>query len=264
MRARSGENPLRAFHFFLGVNLTSSYHCRLLCLVVQLVLGFAFAHAGSFSVSPVRIELTARRPYMVLQITNHSSEGKTIQVQVMSWSYDGEKDVFTRTDHILLNPPIFTVGPGQKQSMRLGMRRTNLEATAEVAYRVILEEVPKPPPPGFQGLQTLLRISIPVFVQPVVPVLPKLIWQLRRTPQGGLQLSATNEGSAHIQFRTLRLSVAEGADASFHHKLSDYLLPGQTRTWSIPSSGIQVAPRFWLAGDTDAGEIHEVLVPTGL
>ena len=234
---------------------------RLAFLMATLLTLPTVARAGSFSVSPVRIDLSARHPNVVLQIANHSSEATTIQVHVMSWSFAGEKDLYTRSDQVLLNPPIFTVGPNQKQSMRLGLRVPSLNPT-EVAYRVILEEVPNRPPPGFSGLRTLLRISIPVFVPPLGPVTSKLVWQARRTAEGGLEIIAVNQGNTHVLIRGLHLSPGEAAPPSFNQSQPEYLLPGQTRTWSTHVPDLHDTPRIWVAGKTDAGEINEVLVAT--
>ena len=232
---------------------------RLVLLLSTLLMLPTAARAGSFSVSPVRVDLSARHPHIVLQIANHNSEPATIQVHVVSWSFAGEKDLYTRSDQVLLNPPIFTVGPNQKQSMRLGLRAPSLNP-AETAYRVILEEVPNRPPPGFSGLRTLLRISIPVFVPPLGPVTSKLVWQARRTAEGGLEITAANQGNTHVLIRALQLSPGETAPPSFLLSQPEYLLPGQARTWSAHVRDVRDNSRIWVAAKTDAGEINEVLV----
>ena len=61
----------------------------LLRSVVFGLAGMAFAGsvpAGSFQVSPVRIELAAARSTTVLRVTNTGEEAVTVQAEVRSWS----------------------------------------------------------------------------------------------------------------------------------------------------------------------------------
>ena len=70
------------------------------------------------------------------------------------------------TDDIILNPPVFTVAPGKTRFMRLGLRTAN-HGTAELTYRLILQEVPKAEGPSDgAAVRTILRISIPIFAVP--------------------------------------------------------------------------------------------------
>jgi CBS domain containing-hemolysin-like protein len=41
----------------------------------------------------------------------------------------------------------------------------------EIAYRLVLDEIPPPPEPGFKGLQVALKINFPIFVQPLTEAL---------------------------------------------------------------------------------------------
>src|SRR5438309_668171 len=74
--------------------------------------------AGSFSLSPVRVELSAARPSMVIQISNLGDETITLQTQLLAWGFDGNHDTYRETDDVVLNPPIFRLEPHQKQMVR--------------------------------------------------------------------------------------------------------------------------------------------------
>ena len=236
---------------------------RIAYLLLPAIACGASVYAGSFSVNPVRIELTAARPNALVQIANLSDEPTIIQVHVVSWRSDNNNEsVYLPTDDVLVNPPIFTVDPRQKQFMRLGLRRP-ASAPAEASYRLIVEEVPKPPAPGFVGLQTVLRISIPIFLKPVTPVSPKLAWRVDYTNRDSVRLTAMNQGNAHIQITGLELTPVGANRTPIKTSVLDYLLPNQARTWIIESARISGLVQIRLTAHTDAGNIYEVLVPNG-
>ncbi len=225
---------------------------RIAYLLLPAIACGVSVYAGSFSVNPVRIELTAARPNALVQIANLSDEPTTIQVHVVSWRSDNNNEsVYLPTDDVLVNPPIFTIDPRQKQFMRLGLRRP-ASAPAEASYRLIVEEVPKPPASGFVGLQTVLRISIPIFLKPATPVSPKLAWRVDYTNR-----------NAHIQITGLELTPVGANRTPIKTSVLDYLLPNQARTWIIESARISGPVQIRLTAHTDAGNIYEVLVPNG-
>lgn len=216
--------------------------------------------ATTFSVSPVRIDLSAQRRSAALRVTNLSDHSTTIQAHVVTWQLQDNKAVYADTDDVLLNPPIFTLQARETQFMRLGLRSPN-ESLTEAAYRLILEEVPKPPEPGFTGLQTVLRISIPIFAQPLETVSPQIVWQAERSSDGSLRITASNHGKAHIQIKKLAVTEAEPGDTAFRTSTLTYLLPNQSQTWTIADQTGRNAARVRIDAVTDAGEIHEVLAP---
>ncbi|SRR5581483_684537 len=233
---------------------------RIAGVALLTVVGGTLANAGTFSVNPVRIDFSPQRPTAIVQVANLTNEPATVQVHVVRWTFDHDHEVYLPTDEVLLNPPIFTLRPNQKQVMRLGLRQPNSSST-EVAYRLILEEVPKRPAPGFVGLQTVLRISIPVFAQPAGRVAPSVVWLAERTTSGALKITASNRGNAHIRIRELQVAT-KGTDHPTVSKMApEYLLPGQSQTWTIEDKEFRDVPQIALIARTDTGEIDEVLGP---
>jgi fimbrial chaperone protein len=212
---------------------------------------------GTFIVSPVRIEISLKRPFTLVQVSNLSDEPTLIQTHVVSWAVRDNQDVYARTDEILLNPPIFTVEPHQKQFIRLGMIRPINEA-GEIAYRLILEEVPRPPLPGFSGLRTVLRISVPIFYNAGKPARPQIAWQAGPA-QSGLRITALNQGGAHVQIKSLEIVPDAPDQAPLRKACSEYVLPGQFRTWMIDQEQLRAASRLKLIAVTDSGELHAIL-----
>jgi fimbrial chaperone protein len=218
----------------------------------------ATSWSGTFTVNPVRIQVSTARPNAILQITNRDDQPVTLQAHVLRWDLDGQKDVYADSDDVMLNPPIATVGPHQTQFIRLGLRHP-LEGTEERTYRLIVEEVPPPPKPDFRGVQTILRISIPIFVVPKTAVATQVNWQAVRTNDSRLRLIATNHGGAHVQVKALEVSSADSGDNYLKGVPPTYLLPTQQREWLIDDKRTLTAKRIKILAVTDAGVLHEIV-----
>jgi len=225
----------------------------LLCLLSTRLSG------ATFGINPVRIDLSAARPNAVIQIDNMSDDRVLLQAHVVTWSFTGATDQYVDTDDVLLNPPIFVLEPHQKQFVRLGLRHVN-ESDVERTYRLILEQVPEKPKPGFFGLTTILRISVPVFAVPRTKVSPRVSWHAERTGTG-IKIIAVNHGTAHIQLRQFELSDGDSQSAGLSKNMTDYLLPGQTKVWEFNDAVIMQAREVGFKAKTDAGDIHEALIP---
>jgi len=215
--------------------------------------------AGSYTVKPVRIELSACQLRTTFQIQNLGDEPTTIQAHVVAWRANGAEEVLTDNDEILLNPPIFTVLAGHQQFVRLGLRHRPPD-TREGTYRLILEEVPPPPKPGFNGLTTLLKMSVPIFVQARVPS-PQLAWMLQRTSDQEVKLSVQNSGNAHVQIRKLAVTAGEASEPGFVQVATTYVLQNARKEWVIRNQQLAGAGRLLLEAQTDNGEIRADLVP---
>jgi fimbrial chaperone protein len=217
--------------------------------------------ASSFSVMPVRVELSPGKLNSVLRVNNAGDESLMMQVSVLRWTTDGEKDLYSPVDDILLNPPVFNVPAHATQILRLGLRKSNVTQD-ELAYRLIVAEVPKPLPPGFLGLRTIVRVSIPIFIKTPAPAAAQLSWEATRDADGVLILTAVNHGHAHIQIRAM--DVVSGQPAERYSKsLSDYLLPGQKHEWKFDEPQLRGSLQIDLTAKTDTEDVHANLAVAG-
>jgi fimbrial chaperone protein len=231
---------------------------RLLKTVLTWSVGGLSLWAGSFKVSPVRIELSARRPHTTVAVTNLSKENTTIQVQVLRWMAKGSGEAYAETEDLLLNPPIFTLAPGQSQHMRLGLRKAH-GGSQEVSYRLIMEEIPRPSRPGVTGITTLLRISVPVFIRPATKAAPDLTWRLAALEDGKLKLSVENRGPVHVQLKRMGLSTREHPEPDRMENVAKYVLPGGSREWTIRDERLVRETVILVKTETDQGD-HSVSV----
>jgi fimbrial chaperone protein len=224
-----------------------------------LLAGGLSLQAGSYTVKPVRIELSARQLRTTIQIQNLADEPTTVQAHVVGWNANGAEEVLSDNDEILLNPPIFTVAAGHTQFLRLGLRHPQPDSR-EGTYRLILEEVPPPPSVKFSGVRTLLKISVPIFIKPRVSA-PQLAWTLQRTSDQEVRLSVQNRGNAHVQIRKLAVTSGEASEPGFVQGSTTYVLQNARKEWVIRSGQLAVATKLFLQAQTDNGEIREDLFP---
>lgn len=198
----------------------------------------ASVHAGSFTVNPVRIELSAATPSAVLQVENTQTLPVTIQLSTMAWSQPAGKDELKPSRDILATPQIFTLKPGATQIVRIGWLRKT-ESDQEASYRLLLDEILPPPAPDFKGLQVALRISLPVFIKPAGEANPRIVASIRSSDAQAMRLALTNLGKATAQLQGLTVHPnRESQQVLASHPSAVYVLPGQTRelSFSLPET----------------------------
>lgn len=219
------------------------------------------AWGASFSISPVRVELSPQDATVAVTVTNTSEESASIQLRVFSWRQEANQDRLEPTRDLIATPPLFTIPPGESQIVRLGLRRPP-QSNAEIAFRAIFEEIPGPPPP--QGAPTLrinLRISIPVFYSPREGLKSALSWTLARQQAGTLLLTVKNNGEASALLGDFALARTTDDPAFVQQKNFAYVLPGAERSFTLDAPA-PVAPEQKLILRTVLdGQRAEVEVP---
>jgi fimbrial chaperone protein len=231
----------------------------------MLVVIAPIAAAANFTVSPVRVELSAQRPVAALTVRNEmQDEPVVVQLRAVAWTQQDGQEIHVDTSDLLATPPIFTLEPGASQILRVGLRRP-VNGDQEAAYRLFVREVPPAPKPGFTGVVTALEMSIPLFARPRTPASPSLDWRLRSRPDGAYALLVRNDGNAHAQVANLVLSAPGAADPVGAYNGFAYLLPGQSREILLQRPAqAAAAPKdssLKLNAYTDAGDIEISLSP---
>jgi len=226
--------------------------------------GATVVNAANLGVNPVRVTLSDKQKMGTLTVRNDGAEPVPMQLEVLNWSQEEGNDVFTPTRELIVNPPIFTIPAGGSQLIRVGLRGAP-DAQRELTYRIIMQELPPPPDPDFNGTKMLMRVSLPVFVLPKIAAKPVLRWQAVRTSDGSLKISLNNDGNAHIQIINFSLSKPGSSQPWITQQASDYVLIGQSLDWVLPASADYSIPQsgasIKLFAETDAGDIEaEVLV----
>jgi fimbrial chaperone protein len=212
------------------------------------VILFAAAPAAAveLQVYPVRFVLEPAAPTATMTIRNRGTDDAALQLTLYAWSQVAGQDQLDPTRDVLANPALFLLKGGNDQLARFGLRVPVV--AVERSYRVIVQEVPRQR--ASNGLVTLLRMSIPIFVPPEKPV-TGVEWRLR-TGARGVELIVRNTGNVHVQIRGLKLTAA--GSPAVDKPLSVYVLPGSTVTFPFAfgrslATGVAVA----LSADTDQG-----------
>jgi len=198
--------------------------------------GTAPALAGSFSVTPMRVALSAAKPVAALEVHNDGAEASVVQLELVGWTQANNADVYAATAELLATPPILTLPPGGSRVVRIGLRRAP-DRDRELTYRLYIQEVAPPLTDAFQGMRMTLKVGVPVFVASVAKSKPQLQWRSVAGPDGAIKLTLTNSGNEHVKITDLELSQAEGARTSGVQKVSTYVLPGQSRDWLVKMDG---------------------------
>jgi len=212
------------------------------------------AAAGSFSVAPIRVEMTPGHQRGVFTLHNDAAIPVTVQVSTAAWTQQGGDDHYAPTHELIATPPVFVVAPDSNQIVRVALQREP-DAKRELAYRVFFQEVPQTVEKSFNGLQVALRVGVPVFVAPsAASATAALSWQIHQTAPTEYSIDAVNNGGAHLQVMDFTLELGPKAEA-VHVGGAHYVLPGCTMSWKLTlPTGTALAEPLRVRGLSDHGD----------
>lgn len=221
------------------------------------------AHAGDFSISPLRLDLSATSRTAAMTVRNGEREA-LVQAEVVLWEQVDGEDRLTTTRDLLVSPAVFTLPAKGSQLVRVALRGPPVDTTRELSYRLILQEVPQTANPEFTGLQVALRLSIPVFVANEGTTGAEITWSAAAASDG-LTLTAKNTGDVHTRIHGFSVAPAAGDAQPLVQPVGSYLLPGQARSWSLSQADASAATwrRVRLKVTTEDGESEIDLDATG-
>lgn len=206
------------------------------------------ARAADVSIMPVNVRLDRQNDRATVQVQNNGTESVTMQAEGISWTRQNGQDVDAPTSELLVNPPIFTLQPGQVQILRVGLRRVP-DLQLEATYRMVLREVPVPrASDGNQvtgAVRVLVALRVPVYVAPT-RVQRAEAWQVQRAGNGETVATVTNNGNVHLKVSELRLAGASGDNKVLAVQgAQSVIFPGEQRTFRLqtpasPPSTLQV------------------------
>jgi fimbrial chaperone protein len=226
------------------------------CVLALLLLTAESAHAGSFSVSPTRIELAPGQRTAVITVRNADTAPLTIQAQLVAWTQETGEESYADTRDILATPPVFTIPPNGEQVVRVALRKEP-DATLETAYRVFLQEIPGAKSAESNSLNIALRVGVPLFVSPAQQALGKLEWLATPQPDGKLHVEAMNTGTAHVQVTGFEVSLEGHAERIYVNQMK-YVLPGTHASWivDLPDGTTSVPATARVVGSSDRGNFE--------
>lgn len=218
------------------------------------VLLFAFtpgARAEGVQVTPIIQEIGRGESMAVYRIKNNGSREVSVEIQAQAWAQRDNERLLNETDHLMVVPAIATIASKSSQVVRIALDRDR--PNGELAYRVLFEELPGARPPGFFGLQTRLRIDVPLFFAPSSPA-SELQWRLRRDDESqGLLLTVVNNGNQHARFSGIKLDDPRG-EAVGTKGGPIYVLPGARQRWHFEDNELKVPGEWTLKTRSASGE----------
>jgi fimbrial chaperone protein len=218
------------------------------------------ASAGTFSLTPLRLELSPQAGTASITVRNEEDAPALVQAEALLWSQVVGDESLEPTTDVIVSPTVFTIPPKGSQLVRVALRR-EADPARELSYRLILQEVPPEASPDFTGLTVALRMSVPIFVAPMAAAKPELAFSATRDQKGALVLRADNNGQAHARVLSFTLTPEDGSGAVLQDSTAAYVLPGQSRTWTLDNNEktrddrTAAADRYRLKANTERGEV---------
>lgn len=200
---------------------------RLMAASLWAFAAFVPALAGSFQVNPVQIVLQPGRTITSLTIRNTDPQ-QPVSVRVLTyrWTQVNGDDVYAPTDDLIASPPIFTIPANAQQLVRVGLRR----GTPGAAYRVILEEIPRPSRENV--IQVALRLNLPLYLLTAAGGNPAVRWSASRDATGEIILEGRNDGAARAQVTAIGLMDPAGGRTALTTSMG-VILPASMRRWRV-------------------------------
>lgn len=211
------------------LRLSSPFSLFALMLAASLFVSH-LANAGSFGVSPIRLDFDRTAKTGVITVTNDDESRLSFQMKLMTWSQDAKGvDHYAESSDLIFFPLIMTLEPKEKRIIRVG---TKLPPSAsERTYRLFIEEITDVAAARSQGtaVSVKLRFGVPLFIAPAKVEKGGTISDARLA-KGEVQLTVKNSGNQHFRFETVTVTAA---GAPMGEASGWYLLAGAERSYTI-------------------------------
>ena len=208
-------------------------------VVLSLATIKAAMPAPSFKVDPISVTLERGNSSALVSVINQGDEKVRFQVTGSAWrqSLKGEMEL-QPTQTLIFFPSVFTLDAGETKKIRVGV--TTPSENVERTFRLTIQQLPPleqvvAPQKGV-AVNTLLRVSIPVFVDPAsqktagYDITPPVF------SSGALRFEYSNTGNTHVLLDGVEVvgRTASGAPAFDYKDQAWYVLAGGRRSWAFP------------------------------
>jgi fimbrial chaperone protein len=179
----------------------------------------------SMDVAPSTLELKPGAAEL-FYVTNHGDEPVTVELEGFDWSQSDNRDVLVPAKDFIASPPMADIAPGKRQLVRvMALGHGN----DEVAYRLIVSQLPPALSADSNNVHILLRFGVPVFVNQQSAPAPRLEWQATRNGDV-LDVAVHNSGNRAVKLAGVQLKTAAGAIIEPTKRDFFYVLANATRT----------------------------------
>lgn len=187
------------------------------------------AHAGSFAVTPIRVDFAPNVRTSAITVVNSDTRPLGFQVKLLRWTQNAKgEDVYEESKDLTYFPRLMTLDPEARRVIRLGTQGSAPDV--EASYRLAIEEMPGPrDPTSGSAVAVQVRFAVPVFLAPKQAKVTTEVLGLAR--QGAaLKFTLANRGNQHVKLEDLSLvrgTTVLGTAAGW------YVLAGAQREFSI-------------------------------
>ncbi len=188
---------------------------------------------ASFGFNPITLTLDPRSPIGTFTLTNNESVQKIIQIELDRWEQKDGKDTLTRSDDLIVSPPVFTIGANDRQVIRVGTRARlggGAAPSIEKAYRILVSEAPVLNQARV-GMSVQMRINVPVFVSATTESAAKPDWRVRRIDATHVAVGLDNVSPTHLH--VVRLELQQGRTSLGALRDGAYVLPGERHEFTV-------------------------------
>jgi len=199
--------------------------------LLQLAL-IGACQAGSIQLTPVQIDLSAAARVAVLTVLNTGEDESVMQVTLNKWTHDGQHYVYEQSQDLVVTPATFRLAPGKQQIVRIGLRAIPPTDGVELAYRLLVEEVPQPSSSSVTGAQLVVRHDLPVFVAPTRAAKSILDASIDCAADGA-KLRLANIGNVHAKVLSVVLEATPAMQVVGRWDTFEYLLPSAKKSWEL-------------------------------
>jgi fimbrial chaperone protein len=212
---------------------------------------------SSFTVTPLRVDLSVKAPAAVVEVINTSPGPLTIQVQQRAWIQADGSDGQADARDLIVSPGIFTMQRGEKQVVRVALRGAP-DPRVERAYRLLVSEVPVPhisTMPDASGFRIALRMDLPLLVAPLQAAQPNATYLY---DSENARLIVRNSGTRHVRYTD---AVVLQAGRKVAELPVFTVLPGGARHFEVPKERVDASSELRLQAESNAGPI-DTAVPS--
>jgi fimbrial chaperone protein len=234
-------------------------HSARALLFVFIVLIAGPATAAMLSISPVSLDVPAPRTSTKLNLENRGEEPVTVQIRVFRWENKDGKDSLTSTSSVVASPPMATLKPHGKYTVRI-VRVAKEPVASEESYRLLVDQLPKLVKQSGSRVSFLIRQSIPVFFTTAETQRASLAWSARIEGQK-LVLIVQNKGRRRAKLSNITLKGPGGVFGVPEEELAGYVLSGSTARWVQPSPrGLAPGAEITIVAQDENGPVEATAV----
>jgi len=210
-------------------------------VLVSLIFCVVNVEAADISVQPLLIKAyKGSGGSKKIVVKNSSVKKSLIQVDIFRWNRSTSEDSLEETRDVLISPRVFELPGGSEQVIRM-VYQGNQEDQGEKAFRLLIREIPDALDQVNNGINVLLQISVPMFVNVGANAIPDKSWisaQLEYADKAYLTID--NKSNSHMRITKVTL-IKKGGDVDdqqiFEAEELRYIFPGMSNKWTteIPS-----------------------------